>query len=110
MRSPGSTTDKRRNAYHDPDADNTAAVITITGVSDQYHCIAGITWSYDGDTDGILTITDGTDTFKIHVTRDGPGPIGYAQEPLFVGAKGATVTITLSAVASQKGTINALYY
>lgn len=93
---------------HDPDVDNTAAIVTLAAVEGEHHIIKRIDFSYDDDGAGELTITDGTDTLKLFVTRGGAGPL--EGDPIFIGAKGAAVTITLAAVTGNKGVLNVLHY
>ncbi len=93
-------------AKHHPTS-NTAAVVTLALVAGQEHVIHGVQWSYNGaPTGGRLTMTDGTDTWDIDITAAGPG--GYA--PLWGGAEGAQVTITLAAGGSGvTGKLNVQY-
>jgi hypothetical protein len=107
---PGSTSRTYHQIQHNPDSDNTAATKTIAADADHSWVIARILFSYDDDGAGSLTITDGTDTWKCFVTKGGAGPIGDGDSPVFIGAKGAAVIITLAAVTSVKGTVNILYY
>ena len=56
-------------------ADNTAAIVTYTGIASTSHVISGIAWSYDADpTGGSLIITDnGAVVFTVFITKGGPG-------------------------------------
>ena len=107
---PGSTSRDYTFISHDPDSANTAATKTIAAVSGMGWCIQRVDFSYDGDGAGSLTITDGTNTFKVFVTSGGAGPLAGNDVPLFIGKTGAAVTITLAAVSGKKGTLNILYY
>ena len=107
---PGSSSRTYRFEKHHPAAD-TAAVATLTAITDEHICVQRVDFSYDSDFAGSLTISDGTDTWKVFVTKSGPGPISGGDAPIFIGAKGAQVTVTLADPGTGKtGAVNVLYY
>jgi hypothetical protein len=75
-------------------ASNTAAVITVNGVTGSFIAVHRIEWSYSGTpASGRLTISDGSTKFDIDITASGPG----AMNVMKFGTDASTVTITLAA-------------
>jgi len=90
---------------------NTAAVITIAAVSDEFWVLDQLTFSADADpaANTTLTIAIGSTTvFKHFITQSGPGPIPLGG--LATGVKNEAVTITASAAgASKKVNLSVVY-
>jgi hypothetical protein len=96
--------------HHAP-ADNTAAVITYTGIAAVYHVIGQISWGYDADpTGGLLTIENSTGiVFTLPITKGGPGQFTF-NPPITTGVA-ADLKITLAAAGGTvQGYVNATHW
>ena len=89
---------------------NTAAsggdcVITRAAISDEYHVINWVVWSYDADpTSGSLIIqdtTNNTELLNTYITVGGTGGLFFGNNEIH-GGLGAAVTATLADGTAEK--------
>jgi len=107
---PGSTSRDYRFVKTAP-ADNAAVTVELPAIAGEHICVQRVDFSYDGDFAGSLIITDGTDEWKVYVTKSGPGPLIGGDAPIYIGAKGVKVDVTLAQPSGDiAGTLNVLYY
>jgi hypothetical protein len=100
---------------HQPAA-NTAAVVTLTGVSGQRHVITQIDYSYSGTvTAGSLTVTNCVDqtgaaaSYVVAVALTA-GPIQLLFPEYLIGVEGAGMVVTLATGgAGATGTLNVVH-
>jgi hypothetical protein len=98
-------------ATPDTPAANTAAVITLTGVTDITHVIDEIVFGYnDVPTSGLLTVVNGSTTL-VSVPVTSAGPHSLAPIKGIAGTSGANLVVTLAgAGAAVSGSVNVQYH
>jgi len=92
--------------YHEPSA-NTAAVCSLSSSDTEpsdFWVLRSVQCSYDGTpTGGALTVTDGTDTWKVDITSAGFFSVSFVDEQRDGWRFPADTTVTITLAAGGSG-------